>query len=228
MTLFKQLQSILENTFDDQKIDAKEKADLFEVFQPLTDDQRAFVRNKAFDMVQEFSRTHDGQPPFKWLEQVIKSLDNSEPKAIQCSVVFSPGEDCLNALLSLIRSSKKSLQICVFTISDNRIRDALIDAHQRGVDIRIITDNDKTEDQGSDIETLAYKGLSVRVDNTRHHMHHKFVVVDEKVLATGSFNWTLSASKYNHENILQINDTKVIADFVEEFEKLWLDFSSPY
>jgi phosphatidylserine/phosphatidylglycerophosphate/cardiolipin synthase-like enzyme len=220
-----ELKTLLQTTFEDQKIDAAEKVSLFEAFEPLNDVQRAFVRNRAFDLIKEYSRKHpESEPPYKWLEQVMKSLDNSSPAATVSEVVFSPGEDCLNALLGLIQGAHKDLQICVFTISENRLRDALLDAHQRGVNVRIITDNDKTEDKGSDIDWLDHKGVPVRVDRTRHHMHHKFVIADSKQIATGSFNWTKSATLYNHENILLLNNENVIRDFAEEFERLWGKF----
>ncbi|EAR10314.1 Phosphatidylserine/phosphatidylglycerophosphate/cardiolipin synthase [Reinekea sp. MED297] len=125
----------------------------------------------------------------------------------------------------MINGAHQSLQICVFTISDNRIREALLKAHQRGVEVRIITDNDKTEDKGSDIDWLAEQGVPVRVDRTRHHMHHKFVIADARQIATGSFNWTVSATRYNHENILLLNDESVIRDFAAEFESLWREFA---
>lgn len=225
MSDYQQLKSVLQQTFEDQKVDNSEAAELYDVFQPLSREQRAYVRNRAFELVSDFSRQHpDAQPPFKWLEKVVKSLDNSQPDDIISRVVFSPGEECLNALLGLINGAHQALQICVFTISDNRIRDALLKAHQRGVMVRIITDNDKTEDKGSDIDWLAEQGVPVRVDRTRHHMHHKFVIADARQIATGSFNWTVSATRYNHENILLLNDETVIRDFSDEFESLWREF----
>ena len=57
-------------------------------------------------------------------------------------VSFSPGDDCLNDIIELIQSADKYLDVCVFTISDNRISDELIKAYNSGVDIRVISDNE--------------------------------------------------------------------------------------
>lgn len=225
MSDYQQLKTVLQQTFQDQTVDNAEAAELYEMFQPLSREQRAYVRNRAFELIADYSRQQpDAHPPYKWLEKVMKSLDNSQPDEIISRVVFSPGDDCLNALLGLINSAHQSLQICVFTISDNRIREALLAAHRRGVMVRIITDNDKTDDKGSDIDWLDGQGVPVRVDRTRHHMHHKFVIADARQIATGSFNWTVSATRYNHENILLLNDETVIRGFSEEFERLWREF----
>ena len=63
-----------------------------------------------------------------------------------CKVSFSPGDDCMNDIIEQIQSAAKFLDICVFTISDNRISDELIKAYNNGIEIRIISDNEKMND----------------------------------------------------------------------------------
>jgi phosphatidylserine/phosphatidylglycerophosphate/cardiolipin synthase-like enzyme len=52
-------------------------------------------------------------------------------------------------------------------------------------------------------------------------MHHKFMVVDDSSLITGSYNWTLSAAKYNHENVLLTTEGGLVKSFLKEFGQLW-------
>jgi phosphatidylserine/phosphatidylglycerophosphate/cardiolipin synthase-like enzyme len=94
---------------------------------------------------------------------------------------------------------------------------------KNGVEIRIISDNFKVEDTGSDIEDLSRVGIPVKLDTTDNHMHHKFMIVDNKIVLTGSYNWTRSAALYNQENILSMDDEEVVSKFSNEFEKLWLN-----
>lgn len=137
-------------------------------------------------------------------------------------VYFSPGEDCVNHIIDLINEAYTQLDICVFTISDDRISRAIVEAMKNGVEIRIISDNFKIEDTGSDIEDLSRVGIPVKLDTTDNHMHHKFMIVDSKIVLTGSYNWTRSAALYNQENILSMDDEEVVSKFSNEFEKLWL------
>lgn len=137
---------------------------------------------------------------------------------------FSPGDDCANAIIRCIRQTEKQIDICVFTISDNQIADAIFEAFSKGVIIRIITDNDKQHDQGSDIGRLKQSGIAVRTDFTEAHMHHKFAIFDEKLILSGSYNWTLSARDENYENILISDNEKLIREFSGEFERLWRKF----
>ena len=134
---------------------------------------------------------------------------------------FSPGDDCLNAIISAMDEAEKTIKICVFTISDDRITEAILRAYHRGISIKIITDNRKLHDTGSDIRELAVKGLNVRIDKTRSHMHHKFAVFDEARVLTGSYNWTRSAALHNHENILVTDNFTIVQDYSREFDRLW-------
>jgi len=136
-------------------------------------------------------------------------------------VYFSPGPDCLNAIIDALKKAKRRAKICVFTISDNRIVDAIKDIQLNGVNIKIISDNDKRYDTGNDIDYISDLGIDVKLDTTSAHMHHKFAVIDDTITITGSYNWTRSAEQKNYENIL-VTDSKDIAKaYTREFDKLW-------
>lgn len=138
---------------------------------------------------------------------------------------FSPGNGCLDAITDTIEQAENSLKICVFTISDDRITAAILKAHRRGIKIKLLTDNEKLFDKGSDIRQLAQAGLEVRIDNTRDHMHHKFALIDNSTLLTGSYNWTRSAAMYNHENLIVTNNKDLVHDFLVEFDTLWREMT---
>jgi mitochondrial cardiolipin hydrolase len=116
---------------------------------------------------------------------------------------------------------RKTADICVFTITDDRIAQAIIAAHERGVAVRVLTDNDKQYDGGSDVERLRRAGIALKVDETEHHMHHKFAVLDAATLLNGSYNWTRSASAFNEENLVVTTDAKLVRIFAQQFEKMW-------
>lgn len=136
-------------------------------------------------------------------------------------VFFSPGPDCLRHIVNRFLAARRSVDICVFTITDDRITRAILDAHRRGVAVRILTDNDKAYDAGSDIERLEAAGIAVKVDRTPYHMHHKFAIFDGTRLVNGSYNWTRGAAESNEENIVDLGDPIAIAAFQREFDRLW-------
>lgn len=140
---------------------------------------------------------------------------------MEYKIAFSPGSDCKKLILDTIREATHKLDVCVFTISDDTISDALKAAFDRGIEVRILTDNLKVSDEGSDIEYLYNSGIDIRIDRSENHMHHKFMVADGLVTITGSYNWTRSAEKYNQENVIWINDEQFSSSFLSEFETLW-------
>jgi mitochondrial cardiolipin hydrolase len=140
---------------------------------------------------------------------------------MEVKTAFSPGDQCRRLIIDAIKQAEDTLDICVFTISDDRIAIAIKDAFNRGLGIRIISDNDKMLDLGSDIQDLANEGMEVRVDKTPFHMHHKFMIIDGKETLTGSYNWTRSAEEKNEENVVLINDVRTATSFQIVFEKLW-------
>merc|ERR1712080_670005 len=127
--------------------------------------------------------------------------------------------------MGMLAKAQRSVDICVFTITDNRIRYLLADMAYHGVKIRIVTDNTQADATGSDAMWLSkIQGIEVRVDDDpmeAYHMHHKFCVMDGKMVMTGSFNWTRSAAHKNYENILITSQKDTVGQFQSLFKNMW-------
>jgi cardiolipin hydrolase len=138
---------------------------------------------------------------------------------------FSPGEGCVRRIRGLLEGARRTAHICVFTITDDRIAEAIHAAHKRGVVVRIVTDDEKARDVGSDVIVMARGGIPVLVDDSPYHMHHKFAIFDGDTMLTGSYNWTRGAAQNNEENLIITNDRRLLAAFKGEFERLWIKFA---
>ena len=134
---------------------------------------------------------------------------------------FSPGPDCLRCLVEHFRAAQRAVDVCVFTITDDRISDPILAAHKRGVKVRIITDDAKAFDLGSDVPRFREAGIPVIVDDSPYHMHHKFAIFDGLRLLNGSYNWTRGAAEQNQENIIDTDDRTLVARFQKEFDAIW-------
>lgn len=222
------IDEILRQTLEDRRLTRGEKRALGEVLKEkeLSDSDYAFLRSRAFDIAKEAINHPEAKEVLDWLEDVSKLLTPKEEanSGTLAKSFFSPSDTCPNQIIGLIKSASRNLDICVFTITDNRLSREIIDAHDRGVAVRIITDNNKAEDRGSDVDELEAKGIPLRVDNTRHHMHHKFAIFDDAIVLTGSYNWTRSAALNNEENFTISDDRRFLKAFRSEFETLWKKF----
>lgn len=224
----KELEQFLRDALADFILSQNERIQLRELIQTLNSEQSGFLRNRAFDLVREqlVLKPQNLQLILKWLETVIKTLDAiNQQKISHSSAYFSPGESCRETICTLLSQANQCVDICVFTIADDAITEAILKAHQRQIQIRIITDNDKSDDVGSDIDYLLRKGISIVADNSPYHMHHKFAIFDNRHLLNGSFNWTRSASLHNCENILITNSPELLKSYQQEFTKLWERFN---
>jgi phosphatidylserine/phosphatidylglycerophosphate/cardiolipin synthase-like enzyme len=215
----------LEQSIADQFFSKDEKKDLRELLvrHAVSADQLSTLRNKVFSLAKDHGNERNFAFILEWVQYATQALYAAA--APQSAAYFSPGESCRQAIMRQIQQAVHHIDICVFTISDDRIVDAILTAHRKGIAIRILTDNDKSFDLGSDIARLAKAGIDIKIDHTTDHMHHKFMVTDDAVLLTGSYNWTNSAARVNQENIIVTDDEKLVKDFLREFTRLWQGMS---
>ena len=75
-------------------------------------------------------------------------------------------------------------------------------------------------DSGSDALSIPENPVRNRSGDK---LHHKFAVIDNKTVITGSFNWSPSAAHTNDETLLVIDSPEVAAHFTREMNRLWRD-----
>jgi phosphatidylserine/phosphatidylglycerophosphate/cardiolipin synthase-like enzyme len=68
---------------------------------------------------------------------------------------------------------------------------------------------------------LFENGIDVRLDGNPRGMHHKVILIDERIVITGSYNFSNNAKTRNDENTLIIHNPEMVALFREEFERVW-------
>ena len=219
------IESWLAETLEDRRFSRPERQALREI--ALASKSAAdleAIRHLAFEIARNALTSPDDAPVVQWLEDVVKALREGGAASSRPSVAsayFSPGEDCRRAIVGLLDGARKSVDSCVFTITDDRLADALIAAHRRGVAVRVVTDDAKADDLGSDVSRIESAGIPLRVDRSPFHMHHKFAVFDASTLLTGSYNWTRGAAFDNEENLVVVDDPRLVGPFLATFDRLW-------
>ena len=225
----RQIDHILEQTLNDLHLSRSERKALTATLDELVTDKLdlGVVRSRSFELARRKITGHTNTQLVDWLEDVVKAIaatrQPSKPST-SAEVFFSPGSACADRLVGLLGGLQHAADLCVFTITDNRISRAILAAHQRGVQIRIVSDNWKATDLGSDIEHLERAGVPVALASSPAHMHHKFALFDSRLVATGSYNWTRSAAEENQENLVVTDHPELLRRFSQEFERLWEAF----
>jgi phosphatidylserine/phosphatidylglycerophosphate/cardiolipin synthase-like enzyme len=129
------------------------------------------------------------------------------------------------ALISVINSSKSTLDIAIYSLTLKGIVSAIASAEKRGVTVRIITD--KTEAAGASqhkaLLSLKSDGIPIKFNTHSGLMHMKVTVADNNVVTTGSYNYSAQATNENDEVLVVISDPKVAQDFDKQFVRMWND-----
>ena len=228
-----EIEGFLAESLADRKLSGSEKQALAQWVEAhaRSAQEKGVIRHAAFDLARGAVADPEALKILDWIEEVLKAVapiqaNATAPDMSLDSAYFAPGEECLQRLIRRFQHVKTAADLCVFTITDDRISHAILDAHRRGVKLRIISDEAKAGDLGSDLKQFADAGIAVkliRAHDSRQegHMHHKFAIFDGLRMVNGSYNWTRGAANVNYENLIDTADAGLLKRFSTEFERLW-------
>jgi len=133
------------------------------------------------------------------------------------------GQDPAPVLVKLYSGASTSLDIAIYSLTHPDIVKAIGDARQRGVQVRVITDNEQAagNTQKHAVDDLLTLGIPVKVNLHSGLMHLKMSVIDGKTATIGSYNYTLSASQQNDEVMAVVTQPAFVKSCQDEFNRLW-------
>lgn len=132
----------------------------------------------------------------------------------------------LRKLEHYINQAEQSLDVCMYMLTCQLLSMAIVNAHKRGVLVRIILDQTMSCNDASRTALFHNNRIALRLQHLDVLMHHKFVIIDNDIVITGSTNWTMSAFFGNFDHILVTNQRSLVKPFVTEFNTLWNIFQS--
>lgn len=124
-------------------------------------------------------------------------------------------------LVKVIDNAKLSIDVAAYSLSLNSVRFALINAHKRGVQVRMVMESGNMD--RSDPRALIEAGIPIVGDNSDGLMHDKFMVIDRSEVWLGSMNFTDSGTYDDNNHLMRILSTKIAANFTTEFEEMFND-----
>ena len=137
-------------------------------------------------------------------------------------VAFSPKQGATKLIINTIKNAEKSIFVAAYSFTSKPIANALIEAYQNGVDVKIVLDKSQRTAKYSAFLEVKNLGIPIRINSKYAIMHNKFMIVDGKILQTGSFNYSQAAENNNAENVLIISDnTKVVKQYTQKWLELW-------
>lgn len=127
-----------------------------------------------------------------------------------------------NQIENELMNATQSIKIAIAWFTNENLFETLIILLNKGVKIEIVTINDRinNHENGLDFNNFISKGGFFFFSELLGTMHHKFVIIDESKLISGSYNWTYNAEYRNQENIITIENRELLESFLNEFERL--------
>jgi len=144
-------------------------------------------------------------------------------------VYFSLYDDPESIIIKNIDNANSFINIAMYTFTDREIAQAILRAKDRGVDIKIYLDYSQVNAEYSKSRYFVNNAIieDIRISSNNYIMHNKFAVIDNKIVITGSYNWTASAGERNDENLLVIDDKNIVKKYQNQFNNLWNNKYSP-
>lgn len=168
----------------------------------------------------EFNQMFEGK--FHKLKEKLNSNNVFKAGNSTLTVYFSPQDKTVeNALVPLINSAQNYIYLPVFVITHNSMTDALIKAHNRGVEVKIILDATATRTTHSTHSVLRNAGIPLKTENYAGKIHNKSMIIDDKYIVTGSMNFSNSGENKNDENCVIIENPELAKFYKGWFIFIW-------
>jgi len=151
-------------------------------------------------------------------ESSSSSFDKNEVNFAFSNVVHDPK----TLLLDAIHQAKDRLDVAIYNFDDKEIAEAILDANERGVNIRVITDGNKAEKdrRAAILDEFSQNHIEVKI-TTSQKMHLKMAIIDDYLIVTGSYNYTEASANENLEQLMTLANGELAKEWTSIFTTLW-------
>ena len=143
-----------------------------------------------------------------------------EVDGTQIEVLFSPDMHTGDHIVALLQNAEESIHVMAFNLTLDTIAETILRRASEGIEVQGLFDAGQAQNQGSDVERFIESGIDVTLDGNPRKMHHKVIIVDERIVITGSYNFSRNAEEKNDENVLIIYSPRLAKEYLIEFSRL--------
>ncbi|MFZ9665235.1 MAG: phospholipase D family protein [Limnohabitans sp.] len=141
-------------------------------------------------------------------------------------VFFTPPSGAGKALVHWIDDARQEVLVQAYGFTHNAIAQALLRAQQRGVRVAVLLDQKSSSTNRYVIDLLQSNQVALRFDGEHAIAHNKVMVIDQRIVVTGSFNFTNSADTRNAENLLVLESPALAARYQANWQSHWAHAST--
>jgi phosphatidylserine/phosphatidylglycerophosphate/cardiolipin synthase-like enzyme len=136
-------------------------------------------------------------------------------------IYFSPDDGVLQTLVPLLESAQESIYFLAYSFTSNQLGDIVRAKAEAKLTVKGVMDDEQVRsNQGTEFDPFRQAGLDVRMDGIDGLMHHKVFIIDQKIVAFGSYNFSQNAEERNDENVMIIYNPVIAQQFLLEFQRV--------
>ncbi len=182
-------------------------------------------RQLAADYTNEFEQMFAGR--FGTSKRSATPYPQVRIGSTRIEVYFSPQDGVAKHVLQRLAAAKRSISFMTFSYTEDTISDAMIAKVEAGLTMRGVFESQNARGTGADFNRLKQGGVDVLEDGNCYILHHKVIVIDERTVITGSYNFTGSAEKDNDENLVIVDDSALARAYLDEFQRVYAQAEAP-
>lgn len=189
------------------------------------DDNNFILRIRSMKMAENFTKE------FEEMFAEDKFGDNTAAETphprltidgTEVETYFSPDDGVQARVVEIVNAAQESIYFMAFSFTSDLIGQAIRARAEDGVTVAGVMDNEQVQSNvGTEYDPFRHAGLDVYRDGNPAQMHHKVIVVDERIVILGSYNFTNAAEVRNDETLLVIHSPQIAAQFIEEFKRVY-------
>ena len=142
-------------------------------------------------------------------------------------ILFAAEDEVMDALVPLINQSRDNIKFMAFSFTHDDLGDAMLAKAADGVEVSGIFETRGSETEYSELPKLYCNNLAVRQDGNPGTFHHKVIIIDDRIVITGSLNFSDNANDSNDENVIIINNADIAQQYLQEYERRWQEAEAP-
>jgi phosphatidylserine/phosphatidylglycerophosphate/cardiolipin synthase-like enzyme len=142
-------------------------------------------------------------------------------------VYFSPEDKVLDRIIPIVAGAQSNIRFLAFSFTDYPLAKAMIDRFAAGVDVAGVYEKTGSETESAELKTFVCAHVPVRQDGNPRFLHDKIIVVDNRIVISGSFNFSSNATDNNDENVIIVDNPEIASLYMQEFAKVWSIATDP-
>jgi len=188
------------------------------------DDNNNLIRIRSVKVAEDYTVEFEEMFVRKFFgPDIIAATPYSHPTidGVPLEIYFSPDDGVARRIVELLRGAQQSIHFLAYSFTAPDFGDILLQKAKKGLNVSGVMEEEQVKsNQGTEFTPFQQAGLPVYKDGNPGQMHHKVFIIDEKIVITGSYNFSASAENTNDENVVIFFDQQIAMQYMDEFKRV--------